>query len=61
MGRGIVKLYLSVTAMSEHDFIACQNRTYRHFTTIRRAPGFFEGQGHAALIPFTETHSGASL
>tara|TARA_E500000331_G_scaffold286991_1_gene281962 strand:+ start:100 stop:582 length:483 start_codon:yes stop_codon:yes gene_type:complete len=61
MGRGIVKLYLSVTAMSQHDFIACQYCTYRHFTTIRRAPGFFEGQGHAALIPFTETHSGASL
>jgi hypothetical protein len=61
MGRGIVKLYLSVTAMSEHDFIACQNRTYRHFTTIRRTPGLFQSQGHTALIPFTETHIGTSL
>ena len=61
MGRGIVKLYLRVTTVGEHDFTARQYRTYRYFTTIRRAPGFFQRQGHAALIPFTETHSGASL
>ena len=61
MSRGIVELYLRVSAMGEHDFAARQYCTYRHFTAIRRAPGFFQRQGHAALIPFTETHSGASL
>jgi hypothetical protein len=61
MSRGIVKFYLRVTAMGEHDFTARQYCTYRHFTSIRRAPRLFQSQGHAALIPFTETHSGASL
>jgi hypothetical protein len=61
MGRGIVKFYLRVTAMGEHDFTARQYRTHRHFTTIRSAPRLFQRQGHTTLIPFTETHSGASL
>jgi hypothetical protein len=61
MGSGVVKLYLGVAAMSENDFTARQHRTHRHLTAIRRAPGLFQSQGHAALIPFTEIHSGASL
>ena len=61
MGCGIVKFYLCVTAMGEHDFTARQYGTYRHFTTIRRAPRLFQGQGHKTLIPIAETHSGASL
>jgi hypothetical protein len=61
MSRGIVKFYLRVTAVGEHDFTARQYRTYRHFTTIRRAPRLFQSQGHTTLIPFTEIHSGASL
>ena len=61
MSRGIVKFYLRVSAMGEHDFTARQYRTHWHFTPLRRAPRLFKGQGHAALIPFTETHSGASL
>jgi hypothetical protein len=43
MSRGIVKFYLRVTAMGEHDFTAREYRTYRHFTAIRRAPGLFRG------------------
>jgi hypothetical protein len=56
-----VKLYLSVAAMGEHHLATRQHRTHRHLTAISRASGFFQGQGHATLIPFTKTHSGASL
>ena len=61
MGSGVVKLYLRVTAMREHHLVARQHRTHRHFTAICGATRLFQSQSHAALIPLTETHSGASL
>jgi hypothetical protein len=61
VGRRVVKLYLSVAAMGEHRPATRQHRTHWHLTAISRASGFFHGQGHATLIPFTKAHSGASL
>ena len=41
VGRGVVKLYLRVTAMCEHHLAARQHCTYRHLTAIGRAPRLF--------------------
>ena len=61
MGGGVVKLDLRVATMRQYPLTAGQHCPHWHLTAIRRTPGFFERQGHAALIPFAETHSGASL